>query len=208
MRLTNPGSSVTPNTRLAGAPLFFFTDTAPTEIYTLSLHDALPIWGNSLGQLCALALALDTERFRCRLDSLRSVVVVLVVAEQVERINRMATLLAAQRVAGVVNPALVGLRVYDHPWQPRGAVRGRVAVLADATVSVTLQLRLDSGGALERFDGAVACVLDLLLGLPLGLGCRMRRQPRAHGLHLGLEAVEVLPQRQQPFWRLWPVFSG
>src|SRR5207249_10887561 len=23
---------------------FFFTDTAPTEIYTLSLHDALPIW--------------------------------------------------------------------------------------------------------------------------------------------------------------------
>src|SRR5438105_9312879 len=23
--------------------LFFFTDTAPTEIYTLSLHDALPI---------------------------------------------------------------------------------------------------------------------------------------------------------------------
>src|SRR5690554_7852269 len=25
------------------APLFFFTDTAPTEIYTLSLHDALPI---------------------------------------------------------------------------------------------------------------------------------------------------------------------
>src|SRR5436190_23943974 len=24
--------------------LFFFTDPAPTEIYTLSLHDALPIW--------------------------------------------------------------------------------------------------------------------------------------------------------------------
>src|SRR5438552_11546142 len=23
---------------------FFFTDTPPTEIYTLSLHDALPIW--------------------------------------------------------------------------------------------------------------------------------------------------------------------
>src|SRR6266536_1573957 len=26
-------------------PFFFFNDTAPTEIYTLSLHDALPIWG-------------------------------------------------------------------------------------------------------------------------------------------------------------------
>src|SRR3990172_8431587 len=27
--------------------LFFFNDTAPTEIYTLSLHDALPIWYGS-----------------------------------------------------------------------------------------------------------------------------------------------------------------
>src|SRR2546427_7944104 len=25
-------------------PFFFFNDTATTEIYTLSLHDALPIW--------------------------------------------------------------------------------------------------------------------------------------------------------------------
>src|SRR3712207_7441070 len=27
--------------------LFFFNDTATTEIYTLSLHDALPIWTSS-----------------------------------------------------------------------------------------------------------------------------------------------------------------
>src|SRR2546429_687540 len=27
--------------------LFFFNDTATTEIYTLSLHDALPIWARS-----------------------------------------------------------------------------------------------------------------------------------------------------------------
>src|SRR5690606_39583457 len=27
----------------AATPFFFFTDPAPTEIYTLSLHDALPI---------------------------------------------------------------------------------------------------------------------------------------------------------------------
>src|SRR5207302_11076669 len=27
--------------------LFFFNDTATTEIYTLSLHDALPIWGDA-----------------------------------------------------------------------------------------------------------------------------------------------------------------
>src|SRR3712207_7167481 len=25
---------------------FFFNDTAPTEIYTLSLHDAFPIWAD------------------------------------------------------------------------------------------------------------------------------------------------------------------
>src|SRR2546427_9729859 len=30
---------------------FFFNDTAPTEIYTLSLHDALPISGPRLDQL-------------------------------------------------------------------------------------------------------------------------------------------------------------
>src|SRR5947209_10211331 len=29
---------------MAGFALFFFNDTATTEIYTLSLHDALPIW--------------------------------------------------------------------------------------------------------------------------------------------------------------------
>src|SRR3989442_10109223 len=28
---------------------FFFNDTATTEIYTLSLHDALPIWMSSRG---------------------------------------------------------------------------------------------------------------------------------------------------------------
>src|SRR5258708_26903321 len=29
--------------------LFFFNDTATTEIYTLSLHDALPIFDNRIG---------------------------------------------------------------------------------------------------------------------------------------------------------------
>src|SRR5436853_7469083 len=40
---------------------FFFNDTATTEIYTLSLHDALPISicrGGRMGMICA------TERFR------------------------------------------------------------------------------------------------------------------------------------------------
>src|SRR2546427_6415523 len=34
--------------RLTCYSFFFFNDTATTEIYTLSLHDALPIW-NGLG---------------------------------------------------------------------------------------------------------------------------------------------------------------
>src|SRR5256885_15772413 len=33
---------------------FFFNDTATTEIYTLSLHDALPICGHRAGQLYPL----------------------------------------------------------------------------------------------------------------------------------------------------------
>src|SRR3712207_9520241 len=33
--------------RICTAFFFFFNDTAPTEIYTLSLHDALPIWPNA-----------------------------------------------------------------------------------------------------------------------------------------------------------------
>src|SRR5690348_17725454 len=39
--------------------LFFFNDTATTEIYTLSLHDALPI---SHGQLVAAPLRAQTGR--------------------------------------------------------------------------------------------------------------------------------------------------
>src|SRR3712207_9443677 len=36
---------------------FFFNDTATTEIYTLSLHDALPIWSSSLPARLGLRLA-------------------------------------------------------------------------------------------------------------------------------------------------------
>src|SRR5687768_18410889 len=40
---------------------FFFNDTATTEIYTLSLHDALPICGPSrLGRLPHAAVAADS----------------------------------------------------------------------------------------------------------------------------------------------------
>src|SRR2546422_1862564 len=50
---------------------FFFNDTATTEIYTLSLHDALPIWfGGRVGRrpayfgLCLLSLIFCGLLFR------------------------------------------------------------------------------------------------------------------------------------------------
>ena len=51
---------------------FFFNDTATTEIYTLSLHDALPIWerygqfyeGWSLEQVAKLLEAVRAASFR------------------------------------------------------------------------------------------------------------------------------------------------
>src|SRR5258707_11680371 len=48
--------------------VFFFNDTATTEIYTLSLHDALPIWRDSRGAAkatggaCASAPASSARR--------------------------------------------------------------------------------------------------------------------------------------------------
>src|SRR6266496_1702131 len=47
---------------------FFFNDTATTEIYTLSLHDALPISGAGLGPVDTVSvrqITEPTERFPC-----------------------------------------------------------------------------------------------------------------------------------------------
>src|SRR5260221_7713937 len=43
---------------------FFFNDTATTEIYTLSLHDALPIlpWDFSMQLLCSFGCARQPKR--------------------------------------------------------------------------------------------------------------------------------------------------
>src|SRR5258708_11617222 len=47
---------------------FFFNDTATTEIYTLSLHDALPIWGSaSRHALDEIFLKKGPQQLHCRL---------------------------------------------------------------------------------------------------------------------------------------------
>ena len=40
---------------------FFFNDTATTEIYTLSLHDALPIWPGITGALIDLGITFPEQ---------------------------------------------------------------------------------------------------------------------------------------------------
>src|SRR2546422_8791510 len=43
--------------------LFFFNDTATTEIYTLSLHDALPIYCRGLGPFPSVRLRMNWTEF-------------------------------------------------------------------------------------------------------------------------------------------------
>src|SRR2546422_9654813 len=43
---------------------FFFNDTATTEIYTLSLHDALPIFKNTVGKIIEGKTPRQIEKIR------------------------------------------------------------------------------------------------------------------------------------------------
>src|SRR2546429_9854976 len=55
---------------------FFFNDTATTEIYTLSLHDALPIFlADELRITCAVALVHAHHAFGQRLPEMRALAV-------------------------------------------------------------------------------------------------------------------------------------
>src|SRR5438045_9195344 len=81
---------------------FFFNDTAPTEIYTLSLHDALPIFGHlgaqslePLGvaeELHHLAQLLRSEEHTSELQSLRHLVCRLLLEKKKKKIERESNL--------------------------------------------------------------------------------------------------------------------
>src|SRR5438132_10509534 len=68
--------------RFSSPVLFFFNDTATTEIYTLSLHDALPIWLISSSLPRTVPRAFDTlvalidarDRKSTRLNSSHTVI--------------------------------------------------------------------------------------------------------------------------------------
>src|SRR5262249_60438712 len=66
-RFTAPVPSIC--TPLLFSFFFFFNDTAPTEIYTLSLHDALPISVNAANQVVSvgadIAFDADPKFFAC-----------------------------------------------------------------------------------------------------------------------------------------------
>src|SRR5271168_5561280 len=67
MALGNP--RLAKGSRSVSLPSFFFNDTATTEIYTLSLHDALPIWLQkqfSTSALCLQSLIRQAKMFRDR----------------------------------------------------------------------------------------------------------------------------------------------
>src|ERR1035437_3369515 len=58
---TSPNSEIrsSPSLMLTASALFFFNDTATTEIYTLSLHDALPIHEDAVHDRAEHVLAAD-----------------------------------------------------------------------------------------------------------------------------------------------------
>src|SRR5439155_24249713 len=85
---------------------FFLTETATTDIYTLSLHDALPIWGTGYGQADRFADARQPARpARARPDGRR----------------RLARVCAALRPQGLpVVPALGRSEEHTSELQSRG----------------------------------------------------------------------------------------
>src|SRR2546429_1242869 len=73
---------------------FFFNDTATTEIYTLSLHDALPIYTGRVGNhLLAHSLCTEEGRDKIKLRDVRphGIARVRAAEEQIWREDRKST---------------------------------------------------------------------------------------------------------------------
>src|SRR6266568_4752684 len=83
---------------------FFFNDTATTEIYTLSLHDALPIYARSRSSCCSMVCAwawrvVDTRAYTAaRIRHL--------LGDQRQAGHPVPARRAHQQLAGLIPPAL------------------------------------------------------------------------------------------------------
>src|SRR5690349_23536756 len=106
--------------------VFFFHDTAPTEIYTLSLHDALPISGDRAGAVAAarasvvfalvvgLAVVARSEEHTSELQSRRDLVCRLLLEKKKIRDISAAVVKVVRR------------HTRTHPLGTSGAVRGHI----------------------------------------------------------------------------------
>src|SRR5437667_3617873 len=68
---------------------FFFHDTATTEIYTLSLHDALPIFGGVVADDEALALEAEVDLLDAQVVAHRPVAAQAALARQDRKSTRL-----------------------------------------------------------------------------------------------------------------------
>src|SRR3712207_8517960 len=69
--------------------LFFFNDTATTEIYTLSLHDALPIWRAAARGKCRMEKRFTVKDFFLFVLVVALIVSVWVAMKQYDRQYRV-----------------------------------------------------------------------------------------------------------------------
>src|SRR5712675_3088284 len=90
---------------------FFFNDTATTEIYTLSLHDALPICSGgssrSAPRLClyrCLCRAARTDRKSTRLNSSHGYISYAVFCLQKKNISHSASVSVSQQICCTYSP--------------------------------------------------------------------------------------------------------
>src|SRR5207245_65044 len=70
---------------------FFFTDTAPTEIYTLSLHDALPICRRNIRRRITIPLTLSNLKLLRRITRTENILHRNFTRRQVAIQNRVAS---------------------------------------------------------------------------------------------------------------------
>src|SRR5258705_4464731 len=103
---------------------FFFNDTATTEIYTLSLHDALPIWSRpwvtisarpaSLSRSCRPRVSSRSEEHTSELQSLRHLVCRLLLEKKKNTVYLHITISLSYNNSGGVYVAPVDTDIVCH----------------------------------------------------------------------------------------------